>query len=150
MIRRAPAVDTIAIINGKILILNQIQPSRPPYTSLPGGKIDGDETPEAAALRELSEETGYVATNLKQIRYYNENSKIDFDDYLFVTHDAQKTTTQHLDGAEKISTALITFDEFLNLARDPLFAIPQNFRIELFEALLDENKKTELKKELGL
>ncbi len=150
MIKRTAAVDTIAIVDGKILVLDQIQPNREPYPSLPGGKMDADETPEQAAFRELTEETGYVASSLKPFRYYNENAKVDFDDYLFVTHDARKTADQATDGAEKITTRLIGFDEFLGLARDPLFAIPQNFRIELFEALLSEQKKAELKNELGL
>jgi len=33
-------------------------------TELPSGRVDPGETPEAAALRELEEETGYTADNL--------------------------------------------------------------------------------------
>lgn len=150
MLKRIPAVNVIATVNEKIIILDQEQPGRAAYPSLPGGKIDPGETPETAAHRELSEETGYASKDLTALAYYNENSKVDFDDYVFVAKNCHQVTKQHLDNGEKITIRLVSFEEFIETARHPLFAIPQTFRIELWEAALDQSKKTELKKKLGL
>ena len=44
--------------DGKVLIAKRLKPS---LWSLPGGRIEPGETPEAAAMRELFEETGVEA-----------------------------------------------------------------------------------------
>lgn len=45
----------------EIILVRQFRPSLGKHTiEFPAGGVDGDETPEAAAARELLEETGYV------------------------------------------------------------------------------------------
>lgn len=49
----------------EIVFVRQFRPSLEAYTlELPSGHIDGTESPEAAAKRELLEETGYEATSI--------------------------------------------------------------------------------------
>jgi 8-oxo-dGTP pyrophosphatase MutT (NUDIX family) len=52
------AASAACFRDGKVLIAKRI---RPPLWSLPGGRIEPGETPEAAAMRELFEETGVEA-----------------------------------------------------------------------------------------
>lgn len=147
---RVPSSSVIAVVGKKIIVLDQQQPGRSSYPSLPGGKIEPGETPEAAARRELLEEAGYTTPDLTLFKLYNEHSKIDYDDYVFLAKDCVKTGKQNLDSGEKIKVKLVTFDQFLQLVRNPDTAIPRGLQHEMWEALLNKNKKTELKKKLGL
>jgi 8-oxo-dGTP pyrophosphatase MutT (NUDIX family) len=52
------AASAACFRDGKVLIAKRI---KPPLWSLPGGRIEPGETPEAAAARELMEETGVTA-----------------------------------------------------------------------------------------
>lgn len=61
MLKRPYNGCVIAVINDKILILEQEQPGRGTFLSLPGGRCDQDEEPFIAAQRELLEETGYIS-----------------------------------------------------------------------------------------
>jgi 8-oxo-dGTP pyrophosphatase MutT (NUDIX family) len=45
-------------------------PGLPDFLELPGGLIEDDESPEEAATRELVEETGYRARNLRYLVTY--------------------------------------------------------------------------------
>ena len=54
--------------SGDILLLNQFRyPVGKVFIELPAGKIDPGETPEQTGLRELEEETGYQASELKHL-----------------------------------------------------------------------------------
>jgi len=54
--------------SGDILLLNQFRyPVGKVFIELPAGKIDPGETPEQTGLRELEEETGYKASELKHL-----------------------------------------------------------------------------------
>jgi 8-oxo-dGTP diphosphatase len=53
------AAYTICIEDGMVLLARWVGPDGPRWT-LPGGGIDHGEDPADAALRELTEETGYV------------------------------------------------------------------------------------------
>lgn len=150
MVRRRPTVDIVVVLDNKILTIEQEQPGRSLYPGIPGGKIDDGEEPLAAAERELKEETGYTADSFSLIGDYNTGSKIDFQNYVFRAVNPQKTHEQHLDGGEKIRLKFLSFADFLQLTRNQKMTVPLGLRFEMFEALLDENKKAELKKKLGL
>lgn len=52
----------------KIIMVRQFRkPFDRGILEVPAGKLDGDEEPAKAALRELSEETGYTAGNLEKL-----------------------------------------------------------------------------------
>lgn len=63
VLRRTTARVLIVDPNDHVLLLEDSDPSAPGAPSVwitPGGGLEGDETPEMAAIRELAEETGLV------------------------------------------------------------------------------------------
>ncbi len=52
------AVIVVLVTPGGIPMVRERRPGRVPYLKFPGGKRDGEETPEKCAVREMDEETG--------------------------------------------------------------------------------------------
>jgi len=52
----------ICLKGDHVLLIRRGQPPRAGEWSVPGGRMERDETPEACAMRELTEETGVTAT----------------------------------------------------------------------------------------
>ncbi len=148
MLRRRPSVHTLATVGKKIMILDQEQPGRPLYPSLPAGQVDKGEKPTVAAKRELLEETGYKPGSFKQRAVYGGNSKVEFIEHSFIARNCKKVCSPDPGPGEIISLKLVNFDEFLQTARQPSFAIPEELRQEMYEALLDKKKYHKLKKEI--
>ncbi|MBU0508592.1 NUDIX hydrolase [bacterium] len=65
-----PTTDVVLIREGRVLLIRRGAP--PEGWALPGGFIDYGESAEAAARRELSEETGLRATALSLLGVYSE------------------------------------------------------------------------------
>lgn len=148
-IHRAASVEVITVVDDKILVAHQQQPGRmTPYPSLPGGKIEEGETPEQAARRELLEETGYEAGSLTLFSEYHGNSKFIFPEYVFIARDCRRVAEPNLDNGEKLTVAPYTFDDFLSLCRDDSFSIAYLLRIDMYEALLDPEKKEAMRKRI--
>jgi ADP-ribose pyrophosphatase len=66
------AVAIVAITRGgEVLLLRQAHhPIQRVLLGLPAGTLEPDESPEACARRELTEETGYTAATVRQIASY--------------------------------------------------------------------------------
>ena len=76
---------------------------------IPAGLVEEGEEPQAAALRELEEETGYKAGKIEKIcEFYNSPGVTDGKFYIYYAEELKKTH-QHLDE-----------DEFLEVERIPL------------------------------
>ena len=59
MLKRPGTAMVIPVLeNGKIVLTKQTQPNRHAFFGFAGGRVDKDETPLQAAIRELKEETG--------------------------------------------------------------------------------------------
>lgn len=70
---------------------------------LPGGIIDKGETPKQAALRELEEETGYVARDAVQIGFVHPNPALQNNKaFSFLAENVRLEKEQNLDQAESI------------------------------------------------
>jgi ADP-ribose pyrophosphatase len=81
---------------------------------VPAGLLDGDESPEEAARRELWEETGYEIVEVSRVSPLNYSSTGMTDEcvqMVYCTCKKPKGHKQHLDGAEEIEVRLLTIDD---------------------------------------
>jgi len=128
----------------KIIILSQVQPGTSKYLSVAGGRIEKGENPRTGAKRELLEETGFTPKKLVLWQKIKPMSKIDFTIYTYIAKGCKKVTNPHLDPGEKITTKLVSFEEFLNICLDKNF-VELNITNEILKAMLDPKKLKELK-----
>ncbi len=122
MLKRPDTATVIPVVGDKILILTQAQPNRPKaFYSIAGGRVEKGERPLNAGKRELLEETGYVSRDWKLWQTINPINKIIWTVYTYIARDCLYWQPPRLDAGEKITTKLISFDEFLALADEPDF-----------------------------
>ncbi|MFT7621092.1 MAG: ADP-ribose pyrophosphatase [Myxococcota bacterium] len=70
---------------------------------IPGGMVDPGEDPQAAAVRELAEETGYVAGKVVSLGSVHPNPAIQTNRcFSYLALDCQRLREQSLDGGEHI------------------------------------------------
>ncbi len=75
------AAKCYLIEDNKILVIRYGESNRKSgYYDIPGGKIENEETSEMTAIRELKEETGITAQNLK----YKGKMKVEYPDRIFI------------------------------------------------------------------
>lgn len=117
---RIPAATVIAIVEGKILIQEQEQPNRSPFLCLAGGHADSwDEPLEAVAKRELKEETGLESTDWQLLQDISHRDFSVFEHHLYLARDCRKVSEPKLDNGEKITTMLVSVEEFKDVMEDP-------------------------------
>ena len=144
--------DTVVVIpvlqDRRILIERDEQPGRSAITTFPAGRMDKEgEDPLSAAKRELREETGYESDEWSLWRAFQPVTKIDWAIYIFVARNCRKAGEPELDAGERISVEAKTFDEVLELAKDPDF-VNDDSRALLVEARLDPEARKLLEKTL--
>lgn len=149
-LKRVNTAQVIAVVDGKILIQEEEQPGMEPFFSLPGGRCDSyEEAMLDAAKRELIEETGYASDDWELWKEDNPATKITWTIGTFIARNCRKVQESHLDAGEKISSRLITLDEFLALAEHPkfrdVFLMP-----DLLLMKLHPERLLEFKRKLGL
>ncbi len=102
--------DEILMIKSYRHLVDSIQ------IEVPSGYIDEGETPKEAAIRELREETGYVAKDVISIGHYTlDYSMFEQKGNLFVAYGMVKEGIQSLGIMEKIDIQIITIKEIKHL-----------------------------------
>jgi len=115
MAKRTDTVQILAIVGGKVVVLDEQQPDGTRrYNSLPGGRIDPEDiTPLDAAKREMLEETGYSFNSWKLLNVRQPQRKIEWFIYIFVAWDVIGQIPQSIDQGEKITVKKISWADFL-------------------------------------
>ncbi len=143
-IKRADTAHTVGILpDGRILMVEDEQPYRPPVITPAGGVIDENETPEEGAKREFLEETGYQIGQLIPWHSYQPSDKIIWRVHAFIGRNLLKSGEPHTEPGEKIKVLTFTFNEFVQLGQNPMLR-DLVLRTILLEAQLDNKKKNEL------
>jgi ADP-ribose pyrophosphatase len=144
--KRPDTVVTFLVLDdGKILLTEQEQPGKIPFIAACGGRVDEGEDILEAAKRELLEESGYEADDWMLWKSVQPQSKIEWAVYVFIAKVAKKVSDQSLDSGERIKFKPVTFDEFIQMARNKEFR-EQEILTDLYESLLDSEKYNDLKK----
>ena len=128
---------------GNFILIRQYRPVMDKITiEIPAGAIDGDETPEQAAHRELSEETGYRCDNLLSVG--DGVLRVDREDALNCFYLAQNAEpireTSCEEGIEVLSVSpdgfkdLVRNNQFDHIAALPVFMMAEfGHGINLFD-----------------
>lgn len=120
-LRRRDDVVVIPVQDEKLLLTYDEQPNRDPVFTFPGGAKDDGETVEAAASRELLEETGYQAAHFERYTSFEVSNKIDWTVYVFIARDLSQVAEPNPGPGEKVRLEWKNFEEFLQLTKDPRF-----------------------------
>lgn len=143
MLKRPNSSIVIPVVGDKILIQIEEQPGRTEsFISLPGGGADPGEEPLVTAQREFLEETGYVSNDWFLWKHQQSYFKTEWNAYFFIARDCKFQQPPQFDPGEKITTKLLSFDEFIMLSEDPRFH-ETDLIIFLLRARLDLKLKDE-------
>lgn len=108
--------DGVAVIaehNGSIIFVRQYRATaNSEIVELPGGAVDEGETPSEAAIRELKEETGYIAESVEHILTFYSNPGISTNRI----HIFKASCSSHSKCFEKIKVLRIKKDELQSRA----------------------------------
>lgn len=104
---------------GRVVLIRQWrQGSQAPSLEIPGGLVDPGESPEAAAARELLEETGYASPGLVHLGKVNPNPAL-FDNtcHTYLAPQAVRVAEPRLDDTENIEVLTVPGQEVPGLVR---------------------------------
>lgn len=119
IVKHPGAVAVLAPLQGKLLVVEQFRaPLRRNLVEIPAGKLDKGEAPEAAAARELKEETGFTAGRMTLLHsFYTAPGFCDELIYLYFAEDLQAGDRQP-DEDEFVECFAITADEAQAMIRE--------------------------------
>ncbi|HUY85320.1 MAG TPA: NUDIX domain-containing protein [Candidatus Dormibacteraeota bacterium] len=116
MLKRPDTVSVICVDEDKVLVIEDEQPHLGLRTSFPGGRVDSDdENVEAAARREILEETGYVFKNWRLVRVWQPYRKMEWFVYVWLAWDVIDRQAATPDAGEKITLRPVDFSALKDL-----------------------------------
>jgi ADP-ribose pyrophosphatase len=105
--------------DGQVVLIRQYRHGiREATLEIPGGLIDPGEAPEAAAVRELREETGYVAREVRPLGRVRPNPAIQNNhQYCYLAEGCRRMSELHLDPFECVEVVPTPLTEIPELIR---------------------------------
>lgn len=105
--------------NNEVIVARQFRPGpEKVMDELPGGFVDGDETPEQSARRELLEETGYEVGSIDYLGSWHKDTYMNAVWHSYIARDCRQVGKQKLDEAEYIEVDTITIDKLIYNAKN--------------------------------
>lgn len=94
-VEKIPVVVILPLISDKILLVKQYRyPIKLVSLELPAGHMRNDETPKDCAIRELKEETGYLAGKIEKLLSYHPSTEYSDQIYhIFIAVDLKEGKT---------------------------------------------------------
>lgn len=120
LIRHSGAAAVVPLTDsGEVILLRQYRHATGGWLlEVPAGKLDGDESPEACARRELEEETGYRAGRLVPLgSIWSSPGFCDERIWLFLASELEETE-QRLEEDEVLEVERIPFERAVAMAVD--------------------------------
>ena len=121
ILESSPWVNVIPLTPGEevVLVRQYRHGIRAVTLEIPGGLVEDHDTPEAAAERELYEETGYQASEMIPLGSVHPNPAIQNNlCYTFVAKDVFPAGSQHQDEKEDIEILLRPLEQIPRLIRE--------------------------------
>lgn len=116
-------VNVIALTEKKeVILIEQYRHGAEAVTlEIPGGMVDADESPDAAARRELAEETGYTSENFVCLGKSSPNPALQNNRiFHFLALGCRKTVETDFDEHESIAVKLADLPEIDGLIRNEI------------------------------
>ena len=106
--------------DGKVIFIKQYRFGTEEITlEVPGGMVEKDEDPKLAAVREMTEETGYTSDEVHQIGVVTPNPALMTNKtFSYVALNVEKTEEQNLDSMEDIEVLEVGLDEVKELIKN--------------------------------
>jgi ADP-ribose pyrophosphatase len=94
-VEKIPVVVVLPVISDKIVLVKQYRyPIKSISLELPAGHMKPNETPEECALRELKEETGFIAKKIEKLLSYHPSTEYSNQIYhMFIAKDLKEGKT---------------------------------------------------------
>ncbi|MCK5111906.1 MAG: NUDIX hydrolase [Thermoplasmatales archaeon] len=94
-VEKIPVVVVLPVISDKIVLVKQYRyPIKSISLELPAGHMKPNETPEECALRELKEETGFIAKKIEKLLSYHPSTEYSNQIYhMFIAKDLKDGET---------------------------------------------------------
>lgn len=118
MLKRVDTLKVLAVVDNKLVVLQEEQPSFGSFIDVPGGRHDhSEESNLQAAQREMLEETGMTFNNWRLVEVEQPMVKAEWFTYLYLAYDLENTIDPKLDAGEKISVELMNLDDYRKLGK---------------------------------
>jgi ADP-ribose pyrophosphatase len=104
--------------DNRVILVKQYRHGAEKFTlEIPGGIVDPEEDPKTSGLRELAEETGYVADDAEHLRTFLPNAaSLSIQCHTYVAYNVRRDRTQQLDHGEDIEVVELSMTEFIDAA----------------------------------
>lgn len=146
MLRRPGTVLVIPVMDGKIVLARESQPTMEEKYTFFGGRVEEGEEALTAAKRELREESGLASDDWELFSVDAPYAKIDWVISTYIARNCRKVAEPTLDAGERIVSEAFDFDAFVEKASAEAF--PETSFSNRLYRMRSEGKLDELRKRL--